>query len=172
MVDVISGVYQPEPPLSPGNRFFRLLIWGRLGLYLLPWVLMSGGLILVGILALGPRRNDIPELWICLPAGLALATTLAGVPLWFWWRSPAWIQRFEYDGRIFSYAFNAGQPSRNRSLQEVASISEYHRRKQGLLGYRITFRDGTCILLSRQVTNADQLYAALRGAVGARETDG
>jgi hypothetical protein len=45
-------------------------------LFASPLLLMGGGMILVGVLALGPRR-DIPDLWICLPAGFALLGALA-----------------------------------------------------------------------------------------------
>jgi len=44
-----------------------------------PFLLMGGGLIFVGLLAVGPRRKDSPELWICLPAGLALLGVFVGV---------------------------------------------------------------------------------------------
>jgi hypothetical protein len=45
-------------------------------LFASPLLLMGGGMILVSVLALGPRR-DIPELWICLPAGFALLGAFA-----------------------------------------------------------------------------------------------
>jgi hypothetical protein len=166
---MLSGEYQPESPLSLGDRILRLMILVRLGLYLLPWALMSGGLILVGILALGPRKKDIPELWICLPAGLALFAAFLGLPLWLWRRSPPWIQRFEYDGEILTYALDAGRPVESHPVEDIAAVSDYYRRRQGLVGCQITFRDGTSVILSRRVTHADQLYAALKQAVGSAE---
>jgi hypothetical protein len=163
--DVISGEYPPESPLSLGDRILRLMILARLGLYLLPWALMSGGLILVGILALGPRQKDIPELWICLPAGLALLAALLGVPLWLWRRSPPWIQRFEYDGEVLAYTLEAERAIESHPVRDIAAVGDY-RCGRGLVGYRITFRDGTSVILGRRVRHADQLRAALKEAVG------
>ena len=166
---MLSGEYQPESPLSPGERFLRLMILARLGLYLLPWALMAGGLMLVGILALGPRKKDIPELWICLPAGLALLAAFIALPLWLRRRSPPWIQRFEYDGEILTYALDAGRPVERHPAGDIVAVSDYYRRGQGLVGYQITFRDGTRVILSRRVTRADQLYASLKQAIGSAE---
>src|SRR5215469_1184265 len=114
---MLSGEYQPESPLSLGDRILRLMILVRVGRYLLPWALMAGGLILVGILALGPRKKDIPELWICLPAGLALLATFIGLPWWLEGRSPPWIQRFQCDGKTLSFAVDAGRPLESRSVE-------------------------------------------------------
>jgi hypothetical protein len=163
---MLTGEYQPEPPLSSGKRLLKVLFLVRLGLFLLPWALMSGGLILVGALALGPRKKDSPELWICLPAGLALLAVFFGFPLWLWRRLPRWVQRFEYDGGVLSYAFHAGRPLVSRPVENITEVATYYLRRQGLAGYRITFRDRSSILLSERVTHADELYAALKQAVG------
>lgn len=45
-------------------------------LFASPLLLMGGGMTLVGVLALGPRE-DIRELWICLPAGVTLLGAIA-----------------------------------------------------------------------------------------------
>jgi hypothetical protein len=164
----LTGEYQPEGPLSLAARIVRLLIFVRLGLYLLPWAVMSGGLILVGLLALGPRK-DIPELWICLPAGLALSAVLIGLPLWLWRRTPPGIHRFEYDGSRLAYTVDAGGLAQSRPVGDIATVCEWRSRRRGLLGYRIIFRDGGSVILSRQVKNADELSAALKRSVRDRE---
>jgi hypothetical protein len=69
-----------------------------LALHAYPFLLMGGGMTLVGLLAVGPRK-DIPELWICLPAGLALLAVFAGLSYWLWWRLPRLtVTRFAFDG--------------------------------------------------------------------------
>jgi hypothetical protein len=165
---VITGEYEPEPPLTPGEQLLRLTVLARLGLYLLPWACMSGGMILVGALALGPRKGDIGGLWICLPAGLALLTALVGFPLWLWRRSPPWVRRFEYDGELLTVATRPGRPAETRPVGDVAAVSEHYRRRQGLVGYRVTFRDGRSVILSLRVTNAYLLYVMLKQATGHR----
>jgi hypothetical protein len=160
---VLTGEYLPEPPLSPGERFLRLTVLARLGLYLLPWVLISGSMIVVGALALGPWKGDIGELWICLPGGLALGAALVGVPLWLWRRSPPWVRRFAYDDEMLAVATRAGSVE-TRPVCEVAAVSEYYRRRRELVGYRVTFRDGRSVILSLRVTNAYQLYVMLKQA--------
>jgi hypothetical protein len=163
---VLSGELQPSPP-SLGVRILQFFIIVRVVLLLIPWFAIGGGLILVGLMALGPRRKDFPELWICLPAGLALLAVFIGVPLWLWRKLPIWVQHFEYDGHVLSYTVAAGRPVESRSVADIVEMSGFYQRGRGLVGYRIKFREEKAIIVSRQVANADQLYAALQQAVRA-----
>jgi hypothetical protein len=45
-----------------------------------PLTLVGAGLTWVGVLSLGPRK-DIPEFWICLPAGLIRLLVIQGIVL-------------------------------------------------------------------------------------------
>src|SRR4051812_6012435 len=70
-----------------------------LALFLTPWLLLGAGCCLVGLMALGPRRDDIPELWVCLPAGVVLLLVAGLMLYWVLWRWPRLtIARFELDG--------------------------------------------------------------------------
>ena len=63
-----------------------------------PLLAMGGAMTFVGLLALGPRK-DIHELWICLPAGLALLGVFIGLAYWLLWPKPRLtVVRFAYDG--------------------------------------------------------------------------
>jgi hypothetical protein len=165
---MLEGEYLPDPPPSPAGRVLRGILLVRIGLLLLPWALMCCGLILVGAMALGPIKKDIPELWICLPAGLALLGALVGVPLWLWWRSPPWVWYFAHDGALLFYRAGRGREVRSRPLAEISEVAGYTVRGQGVIGYRITFRDGGSVILSRRVTGADELAEELRRGLGAR----
>jgi hypothetical protein len=161
MTRVIAGTERPEPPQP---LLVRVLLLVVLRLVLAPWLLLAGGLLYVGIGSL--FRKDGDDLWICLPAGLALSAVLVGIPLWLWCRSPRWVHEFRYAEGFFEYVTRPGTPPEFRPVSEIESATEL--RDGRAEGYLIRFRDGGKVALSRRVTNADQLYAALHQELTAR----
>lgn len=126
-----------------------------------PLLLMGGGLTFVGLLAVGPRRKDSPELWICLPAGLALLGVFAGVGYWLWWRLPQLtITRFALHGSEVMVE----TPAHGNFVQPVRalrSVTESHGRR-GLLGWWLRFDGIGSVFLHSLTPNGLQLVESLR----------
>ncbi len=126
-----------------------------------PFLLMGGGLTFVGLLAVGPRRKDIPELWICLPAGLALLGVFAGIGYWVWWRLPRLtVTHFAFDGSKVVVE----TPAYGCSVQPVStlrSITE-SRGRRGVLGWWLRFEGVGSVFLHAQTPNGCQLVEQLR----------
>jgi energy-coupling factor transporter transmembrane protein EcfT len=116
--------------------------------FLIPWFLMGAGSLLVGLLALGPRRADLAELWICLPAGLALLL-LVGVVLYIhFWRTPRLtISHFEFDGSTLKCV----TPGNGALLRNGVALGA------GCWGWWLKFENGRWVYLSRCTQNAEQL---------------
>jgi hypothetical protein len=155
---VIEGKDQEaEQPL-----LVRILMLMLLRLLLMPWVLMAGGLLLVGIGSF--FRKDWEELRICLPAGIALTAAIVG-GFWLWLRSPRWIYEFRYAEDFLEFVTKPGEPPVMKDVIEIADVSEFYQRRTA--GYLIRFRDGTRIALNRRVPYAGRLYAALQQDIAA-----
>ncbi|QDU23469.1 hypothetical protein [Urbifossiella limnaea] len=126
-----------------------------------PLLLMGGGMILVGLLAVGPRRKDSPELWICLPAGLAILGVFVGIGYWQWWRLPRLtVTRFAFDGA--EVVIEA--PARGcvtRPVGALRSLTE-SRGRRGLLGWWVRFDGAGWVFLHGATPNAWQLVDQLR----------
>ncbi len=142
----------------------RILYLTLLLLFLMPWLLMTAGLLYVGIGSL--FRKDWQELRLCLPAGIALTVAIAGV-FWWWLRSPRRIHEFSYAEGFLEFVTKPGAPSVMREVAEIAKVSEYFERRSA--GYLIQFRDGQKIAVNRHVPNAARLYAALQEDVSAEK---
>jgi hypothetical protein len=94
---MLMGEEQPAPVPSRATASCLVLA------FLIPWLVRGVGSTLVGLLALGPRRGDIPELWVCLPAGAGLLLLVGGVLYSYFWRLPRLtIARFACDGTMAS----------------------------------------------------------------------
>ena len=130
-----------------------------------PFLMMGGGLTFVGLLALGPRK-DLPELWVCLPAGLALLGVFAGMSYRLGWRLPRLtVTRFQFDGTKLVIE----TPARGcvtLPAHAVLSVSEYRvrRRWRGrrLLGWWIRLADVGPVFLDVATSNAGQLVEQLK----------
>ncbi len=126
-----------------------------------PFLLMGGGLTFVGLLAIGPRRKDSPELWICLPAGLALLGVFAGIGYWLWWRLPRLtITRFAYDGMEVVIE----TPAYGRSVQPIGALRSVveSRGRRGVLGWWLRFEGGESVFLHSHTPNGWPLVEQLR----------
>jgi energy-coupling factor transporter transmembrane protein EcfT len=127
-----------EKPATLAGRMCEYVI---VFVFLIPWFLMGAGSLLVGLLALGPRRADLAELWICLPAGLALLL-LVGVVLYIhFWRTPRLtISHFEFDGSTLK-CVTPGNGALSHAVSELRSVVEERGRLgRGLLGVVVEVR--------------------------------
>jgi hypothetical protein len=126
----------------------------------------EGGQVLTGLLAVGPRK-DIPELWICLPAGLALLGVFAGLAYWLWWRLPRLtVTRFAFDGPEVVIE----TPARGCftvPARALRSLSE-SRGRRGLPGWWLRFEGVGAVFLHAGTPNAAQLIQELQ-AVATRD---
>jgi hypothetical protein len=121
---------------------------------------MGGGLTFVGLLAIGPRK-DIPELWICLPAGLALLAVFAGISYWLWWRLPRLtISRFAFDGAGLVIETLAHGCSVH-PLGALLSVTESRSRRRSL-GWWLKFEGVGSVFLHALTPNGRQLVKQLR----------
>lgn len=129
-----------------------------------PLLLMGGGMVFVGLLAIGPRK-DIPELWICLPGGLALIGTFAGIAYWQWCRLPSLtVTRFAFDGS--NLVIEA--PARGcftRAVGDLQAVTE-SRGRRGLLGWWLRFKGVGSVFLHVATPNAGQLVQEVTPRAG------
>lgn len=137
----------------------RLVEAQLLVVFAMPFLLMGGGMVYVGLLALGPRK-DIPELWICLPGGIAILGAFAGIAYWQWWRLPQLtVTRFAWDGANLVVE----TPARGcitRSVNALRSVTE-SRGRRGLLGWWLQLDDVGPVFLHAATPNAHQLVHAI-----------
>jgi hypothetical protein len=134
--------------------------------FMSPFLGMGGGLTLLGVLALGPRK-DIPELWICLPAGIALLLLCGGLLYWALWRVPRrTITRFAFDGS--ELVFEA--PARGCVTRPIGAlrsvVEERGRRGGGLRGWWLKFEGVAWVYLTRSMPNAESLVGQIGSLVG------
>jgi hypothetical protein len=146
------------PEITTRDRIARYIALTLVCLFLLPWITLALGCILLGVH--GIIRGE-PMAIIGLPAGIALL--LAG-PLLFYlrrrWHPP--ICQFEFDGHELKYAFRENQRVETRSVHEIRRIECRRRaRSRKTWGYEVMFEDRSWIYVARSLTNADELYEAL-----------
>lgn len=145
---------RPTTPVS--QRIVEALL---LALHAYPFLLMGGAMTFVGLLAIGPRK-DIPELWICLPAGLALLSVFAGQAYWQWWHLPRkTVTRFVFDGSQL-FIESPAQGCFAKSIQDLGSVQESRGRRK-LLGWWLRFRDDGAVFLHAEMPNARELVQSL-----------
>lgn len=125
-----------------------------------PLTLMGAGLTFVGVLSLGPRK-DIPELWICLPAGLVLLLVLQGI---LWWAS-IWlprhtILRFVLEGADLTLQTRA-HGSFTCSLEDMKEISATRNRRGQIRGWWIHCPVQGWVFMDSQTPNSKTLLDKL-----------
>lgn len=138
-----------------------------LGVAAFPFLVMGGGLILVGLLALGPRR-DISELWFCLPAGLALLGAFFGVAVWNVWLLPRrTITRFAFD----DFELVIETPARGCSTHPVSDIQSIResRGRRRVVGWWLRIEGAGSVFLLADTPNGAQLARILASAIGDRK---
>lgn len=139
-----------------------------------PWLLVGGGMIVVGILALGPRK-DIAELWICLPGGLAMLGLLAAAIYYaFVWLPALTICRFSFDGQKLVLA-TPKYCHISTTIGDLRSLTEARNRRSGtgrkLKGWWLRLDSVGLVYLSRQTENAELLVSQLRSALPGKAKD-
>jgi hypothetical protein len=135
--------------------------------FLTPWFLMGAGMLFVGLLALGPRQGDIPDLWICLPGGVALLLVVGLILFWVFWRMPRQtISYFEFDGGTLTLVTRMyGRVTRPADeLREV--VEERGRRGRGLRGWWLRFRQDGWVFLRLSTSNAKELVQQIGPGAG------
>jgi len=143
---------------GPENIAARVAGHTMLIALLSPWFLMGAGSFLVGLMAVGPRRHDIPELWVCVPTGAALLLVVGLITHWFFWRLPRMtVSSFEYDGSTL-VTTSPAQGTVARAIGDLRSVAEDRgRRGSRILGWWLGFEDGGRVYLSQHTSNAVEL---------------
>jgi hypothetical protein len=147
----------------PAESFFDRLLRATVSTaFLAPFLLMGVGMVIVGLLALRPRR-DMPELLICLLAGVALLVLVVGVIWYAAIRIPSiTVERFAFDGSQLAVDL----PKRGRFVGTVGpsiEIAEQRgRRGRGLRGWWLRFDKIGWIYFSKDLPNAGELVGRLR----------
>ena len=127
---------------------------------------MGGGLVFVGLLALGPRK-DVPDLWICLPAGMALLGVFFGVAIWNAWLLPrTTVTKFAFDESELVIETPARGCS-THPISDIRSIRESRGRRR-LLGWWLRFDGAGRVFLHADTPNAARLARKLTSAIGDR----
>ncbi len=148
---MIIGEQQPES--LAGRLAGSILVVA----FVTPWLLIGGGLALVGLLAIGPRKGDISELWLGLPAGGALFSLFVWVLYMHFWRLPRLtISRFEFDGATLAFVTRM-YGAVTRPVGELRSVVEDFRRRSGLKGWWLKFQNSGWVYLSRNTSNGEEL---------------
>lgn len=168
---MLAGRLPPPKDTSPTARTILHGVAGGLGAALAaPWLLLAAGLIAFGaVAAADPRRWG--ELWVCLPAGLALAAAIGWFAAQVYWVRPrSTISAWEFDGETLRFETPAGRFE--QPAAEIRSISGGRRRcctrKRKRVVWQLTFRDGTWALLPRAcgAAQARALVAELSRRLG------
>jgi energy-coupling factor transporter transmembrane protein EcfT len=146
---------------TPGQRTLAALL---ILVFISPWLLMGGGMVVAGFLALEPRE-DIGELWICFPAGLALLGFLAVVMYYtFVWVPSVTISRFAFNGRelkLETPRFGCV----TAAVADLRSVTEVRNRRRSpgrkLRGWWLRLEGIGSLYLCRNADNAHFLVSQL-----------
>jgi hypothetical protein len=156
---VLTGERIPESVL---DRVASMVVYLA---FMSPFLLMGAGMVLVGGLALGPRK-DIPELWICLPAGLSLLGVFLPILWWAAWRVPALtVTRFALDGAELVVETPA-RGALTRPVEALRAITEERGpRGRGLRGWWLWFEGAGWVHLTRDTPQAAALVGRLKASL-------
>lgn len=156
---MLTGQQQPVP-------LWAHLVHGIIHLaFFLPWILIGAGLLLVGLLAIGPRQ-DIAELWIGIPAGLALLAFIGCFLYQEFWRVPSLtVKRFTLEADKLELQTSA-HGIINQSTEKICEIREERGRLgRGLLGWWIRFENQELVYLDRSMPSAGCLMGKLKALI-------
>ncbi len=125
-----------------------------------PMTLMGVGLTWVGTLSLGPRK-DIPELWICLPAGLILLLVIQGI---VWWATISLprktIVRFALDGEDLAFETKA-HGAFNCLVGDIERVMPARNRKGKVTGWWICPKGRPAVFLDAKTSHCRLLLDQL-----------
>lgn len=153
---------------APSTRSEVMLGWIGLavvGAFLLPWIAIAIGCIMVGI---GAIFRGERALIVCFPAGLALLL----LPALLFYLDRRWyprISQFVLDDNMLTYTLARESVATSRLIDDVSWVA--HRMHRGhTRGYLVKFTDGSGIFVCRSLSSADELAIALKNAVKHRST--
>ena len=145
---------------KPESITVRVIAALQVAAHIYPILMVGIGMTFVGLLALGPRK-DIRELWICLPAGLALLGVFVGFSYWLWWRKPRLtVTRFIFSGSELVIE-TPGRGCFTVALGDLEPPLESQARR-GLLGWWLKFKGYGAVFLDSATPNATSLVEELR----------
>lgn len=135
-----------------------------------PLTLMGAGLTWVGVLSLGPRK-DIPELWICLPAGLILLLVIQGI---VWWATVSLprrtVLRFVQDGKDLAFETKA-HGSFICSIRYIGEVTEARSRNGRVSGWWIHIKSRGVVFLDAKTTHCRVLLNQLSSSANAKPNE-
>ncbi len=153
---------------APSTRSEVILGWIGLavvGTFLLPWIAIAIGCIIVGI---GAVFRGERALIVCFPAGFALLL----LPALLFYLDRRWyprISRFVLDDNMLTYTLARESVATSRQIDDVCWVE--HRMHRGhTRGYLVKFTDGSGIFVCRSLSSADELAIALKNVVKDRST--
>ena len=100
-------------------------------------------------------------LWVAGFVYLAVAVLSIGLQLWFRRRI---ISEFEFEGRSLRFRTLGISSTEVRDVSEIARVRDW-RGRNGMIGYRLAFRDGRKVYLERAVPNATAFADRLRSLI-------
>jgi hypothetical protein len=153
-----------EPGSRVGNALFAILVLAMLT----PWILMALGTCVVGLSALGPRRDEFRGLWFCLPGGLFMLSLIGYFQYWAFWHHPGQqVKRFEFDGEMLTLVTRKyGEVC--RPAKDLRSVVD--QRSRNWNGWWLKFEGLGWLFLTRDTLNAEELVRYLR-AIGNGDGD-
>ena len=146
---------QPLPSMA--SRVFET---GIICLFLAPWFLLGGALILVGIHAIA-QPAGFGDLWICLPPGLLTCGVFGYIAFRYFYTMPRLtVMQFRYDAGSLEFWTKATH-WQIRQASEIKSVREWRGRRR-LAGWSLVFRDHQRVYLSATALNARTLIEQLQ----------
>jgi hypothetical protein len=136
-----------------------------IGIFLLPWIAIAIGCILIGI---GAVIRGEHALTVCLPTGLAVLL----LPSLLFYLDRRWYRRisqFVLDGSILTYKFARDSVETSQKIQDVRWV-EHRTRRGHTHGYLVKFKDGSGIFVCRSLSSADELAKLLKNVTKDRST--
>jgi len=138
----------------------RVAETGIVCLFLTPWFLIGGGLILVGFRAIA-QPAAFGHLWTCLPPGLLMCGLFGYIAFRYFYTMPRLIiMQFRYEVGSLEF-WTKATDWQIRPASEIKSVIEWRGRRR-LAGWSFVFCDHERVYLPATALNARTLIEQLR----------